>query len=268
MNDKELKQLLERKTSEFNQPTIIETDPISIPHRFSKKQDKEISGFFAAIFAWGNRTTIKQKARELMALMDDAPHEFVLHHEESDLKKLLHFKHRTFNATDLLYFIEFFRFHYSKHRSLEEAFTKHMKVGDKTIENGLAGFYEYFFSLEHVPYRTRKHVASPERGTTCKRINMFLRCMVRKDDNGVDFGIWKKISPAQLISPIDLHVARVARDLKLIERKQIDWLAAVQLTERLRAFDAIDPVKYDFALFGLSSLNPFLKKVKDGRKTH
>ncbi len=262
MDDKKIKQLLESKTAEFNQPSFIDTDPISIPHLFSRKQDIEISGFFAAIFSWGTRTTIKQKGRELMQLMDDSPHQFILEHTDEDLRRLLNFKHRTFNATDLLYFIEFFRFHYSRNDSLEIAFTLHMQKSDKTVENGLSGFYEYFFSLEYVPPRTRKHIASPDRGSTCKRLNMFLRWMVRKDDKGVDFGIWKKISPSQLVNPIDLHVGRVAKELGLIKRKQIDWLAALELTDRLRAYDSSDPVKYDFALFGLSALNPLLKKSK------
>ena len=262
MTNEKLKALLDRKATEYNRPSFIDPDPISIPHRFTKKQDREISGFFAAIFAWGNRTTIRQKGKELMAFMDDAPHEFVLNHTDNDLKKLLNFKHRTFNSTDLLYFIEFFKYHYSTKESLEDAFTMHMNKTDDNVANALRGFYEYFFSLEDVPFRTRKHIANPDRGSTCKRINMFLRWMVRKDNNGVDFGIWKKISPSQLISPIDIHVGRVAIDLGLVDRKQIDWQAALQLTARLREFDPNDPVKYDYALFGMSALNPLLKNTR------
>lgn len=245
------KQFLNTQVLHFNQPSFIPSDPISVPHRFTRRQDIEIAGLFAAIFAWGQRGTIIAKSNELMNLMGNSPHDFILRHSENDLRSLLHFKHRTFNATDLLYFISFLHHHYSRYSSLEEAFTQGMKKGDKTIESGLNGFYDYFFSLEDPPSRTRKHIASPEKGSTCKRLNMYLRWMVRKDDRGVDFGLWKKISPAQLICPIDLHVARVARQMGLLKRKQTDWLAAVELTKALTQFDPKDPVKYDFALFGL-----------------
>lgn len=253
MNPASLKTLLNRKVDLYNQPSFIQDDPISVPHRFRKKQDIEIAGFFAAIFAWGNRTTIIRKTNELMQLMDYAPHDFCLHHQPEDLKKLLSFKHRTFNATDLLYFIEFFRQHYQQHPSLETAFTRQ----GHTAEEMLSGFYHYFFSQEHVPGRTKKHIATPERKSTCKRLNMFLRWMVRRDDRGVDFGIWKKIPPSQLICPVDLHVARVARRLGILKRKQTDWLAATELTEYLRTLDPEDPVKYDFALFGLGVMEKF-----------
>lgn len=249
----ELKRFLNQKADHYNQPSFISNDPVCIPHLFSRKQDIEIAGFFAAIFAWGNRTTIIQKSKELMQLMDHAPHAFCLHHTAKDLEKLLRFKHRTFNTTDLLYFIEFFRFHYTKHRSLETAFTSQ----GSTAEEMLTGFHHYFFSLEHVPPRTRKHIATPERKSTCKRINMFLRWMVRNDKKGVDFGIWKNISPSQLICPIDLHVARVARKLGILKRKQTDWQAAVELTDYLRTLDKSDPVKYDFALFSLGVAEKF-----------
>ena len=188
-----------------------------------------------------------------MKRMDMEPYEFCINHEPGELNRLLGFKHRTFNDTDLLYFIEFLKSHYSKHDSLEAAFTMH---GD-TIETMLTGFHHYFFSLEHVPNRTRKHIASPEKNSTCKRLNMFLRWMVRHDEKGVDFGIWKNISPAQLICPIDLHVARVAKRFNLLQRKQVDWLAAVELTAYLRKLDKDDPVKYDFALFGLGVIDKF-----------
>ena len=248
-----LKTLLNRKVDLYNQPSFIKDDPISVPRRFRKKQDIEIAGFFAAIFAWGNRTTIIRKTNELMALMDNAPHEFCVYHHPEDLQKLLSFRHRTFNATDLLYFIAFFRQHYQQHSSLENAFTRH----GNTAETMLSGFYHYFFSLEHVPGRTKKHIATPERKSTCKRLNMFLRWMVRRDDRGVDFGAWKKIDPAQLICPVDLHVARVARRMGILKRKQTDWLAAVELTEYLRTLDPEDPVKYDFALFSLGVMEKF-----------
>lgn len=166
------------------------------------------------------------------------------------LKKLLVFKHRTFNATDLLYFIAFFKMHYSKHDSLESAFTNWMNKDDDTVENALKGFYHYFFSLPDIPDRTRKHIASPEKKSSCKRLNMYLRWMVRQDDNRVDFGLWKNISGAQLICPIDVHVARVATALKIINSQQINWDMALELTAFLRTLDRNDPVKYDFALFG------------------
>ncbi|WP_205508363.1 TIGR02757 family protein [Longitalea arenae] len=257
MKQPSLKDFLNRKTEEYNQPSFIKDDPVSIPHLFSQKPDIEIAGFFAAIFAWGNRTIIIKKSQELMQAMDMAPHQFVLQHHENDLKKLLSFKHRTFNTTDLLYFVEFLKFHYSKYTSLETAFTRGMQKNDTSIENGLAGFHHYFFSLQDVPARTRKHIATPEKNSTCKRLNMFLRWMVRQDNSGVDFGIWKTIRPAQLICPIDLHVARVAKRFNLLPRKQIDWQAALELTSHLRTLDPDDPVKYDFALFGLGVVEKF-----------
>lgn len=253
----DLQQFLNNKVAEYNNRHFIAADPISVPHRFSKLQDIEISAFFAAIFAWGNRTTIINKTNELMALMDHAPHQFCLHHSKEDLERLMHFKHRTFNTTDLLYFIEFFKYHYSQHESLETAFTKGLKLQDLNITNALNGFYEYFFSLDDVPRRTMKHIACPAKKAACKRICMFLRWMVRKDNKGVDFGLWHNISPAQLIIPLDLHVARVSANLKLIDRPAADWIAAVQLTERLKGFDAKDPVKYDFALFALGVTEKF-----------
>ena len=192
-----------------------------------------------------------------MKMMDDAPYEFCLHPGKEGLKKLQEFKHRTFNTTDLLYFIEFLNYHYSHHDSLETAFSQWMHKGDATIENALKGFHHYFFSLPDAPSRTKKHIATPERGSTCKRLNMFLRWMVRQDHQGVDFGIWKTISPAQLICPIDVHVARVAKRFHLITRKQVDWLTALELTRHLKQFDPTDPAKYDFALFGLGVVEKF-----------
>jgi len=246
-----LKEQLEEKVNLYNQPHFIKDDPISIPHLFSKKQDIEIAGFFAAIFSWGNRITIINKSKELLRLMDNAPHDFCLHHNSKELKKLESFKHRTFNVTDLLYFIEFLKFHYSSYDSLEIAFTKGMNKKDETIENGLKGFYDYFFSMPDVPQRTKKHIASPEKNSSCKRLNMFLRWMVRNDSKGVDFGIWHNISPSQLICPIDVHVARISKRFNLLSRNQTDWNAALELTAYLRTLDKNDPVKYDFALFGI-----------------
>jgi len=253
MQREKIYELLERKYKEYNSSSFIEADPISIPHRFAKKQDIEIAAFFSATIAWGNRKSIITSANKLMNLMDNAPHDFVLNHQDNDLKNLLEFKHRTFNATDTLYFVEFLKQHYSKHESLEDAFLK-SEIKNAQVET-LSGFHNYFFSLEDSPHRTRKHVATPVRGSTCKRINMFLRWMVRKDKSGVDFGIWKKIKPAQLLIPLDVHVDRTARKLGLIKRKQTDWQTVVELTENLKQFDPEDPVKYDFALFGISVLD-------------
>ena len=196
--NKNLKEFLDKKVAEYNNPSFIQADPISIPHRFTKKQDIEIAGFFASIFAWGNRTTIINKTTELMKLMDDAPHQFITNHSDKELQNMLAFKHRTFNTTDLLYFLLFLKHHYTRHTSLETAFTKWMARDDVNIEKALTGFHDYFFSLDEAPGRTKKHIATPERSSTCKRLCMFLRWMVRKDNCGVDFGIWKNISPAQL----------------------------------------------------------------------
>lgn len=251
-----LKDFFDEKVKQYNQVSFIKDDPVCIPHLFSGKADIEIAGLFAAVFAWGNRTTIINKSKELMNLMDNAPHDFCLNHTNKDLQHLTKFKHRTFNATDLLYFIEFLRQHYSSHKSLEEAFIKKSKAGGG-VEQALIHFHNYFFSIEHAPARTKKHIATPYKGSTCKRLNMYLRWMVRNDKQGVDFGIWKKIKPSELICPIDVHVARVAKRFGLLERKQIDWQAAVELTTYLRTLDPTDPVKYDFALFGLGVIEKY-----------
>jgi uncharacterized protein (TIGR02757 family) len=276
----ELQDFLEKKVLEYNHPSFIEKDPVSIPHRFKIKQDIEIAGLFAAVFAWGNRTTIIQKSLELMKGMEEAPFDFIKNHKPADLKRFLDFKHRTFNSADLLYFFRFLKSHYGQNDSLESAFLPADPTGNKfdpynsdltalgknkqqlisnsneTADNefarkALSIFYRRFFSLKNAPERTQKHIASPDRNSTCKRLNMYLRWMVRKDKNGVDFGIWKKISAADLICPVDLHVARVARGFGLITRKQTDWQTAMELTIALREMDRTDPVKYDFALFGL-----------------
>ncbi|MFD1255383.1 TIGR02757 family protein [Mucilaginibacter terrae] len=307
--------LLDAKVAQYNRPEFIQNDPIVIPHQFTLKQDIEIMGFWAATLAWGQRVTIINKCRELIMLMDGAPYDFIMNHKEPDLKKLLSFKHRTFNDIDTLYFISFFRYHYEQFDSLEDAFlqtpslqppgplkgeqeesqetrTKSQEsVFSKEIRNRIseirnftpplggrgAGaelllnhFRSYFFSLPDFPHRTKKHVSSPSQKATCKRLNMFLRWMVRKDDAGVDFGIWNRISAADLICPCDLHVDRVARKLKLITRKQTDWQTALELTDHLRQFDPADPVKYDFALFGLGmeerwGLDTILPGLKDIR---
>jgi len=278
-----IKDFLDRKAEEYNRPSFIENDPICIPHRFERKQDREIAAFFAAILAWGQRKTIINKCTELLARMDGAPFDFIRNHRETDLKSLLGFKHRTFNDTDLLYFVSFFRLHYERYNSLEDAFlppsanpafrAEYMEAYPVTagaeevtsptcllgrlaqsrfdMEEGLIHFRNYFFSQADYPLRTRKHISSPAQNSACKRLNMFLRWMVRRDERGVDFGLWHRIAPFQLICPCDVHVERVARKLGLIQRKQSDWKTACELTENLRVLDADDPVRYDFALFGL-----------------
>lgn len=253
----QLKDFLNSKVEQYNTPAFIKDDPVCIPHIFNKKQDIEIAGLFAALFAWGNRTIIINKSRELLKRMDNVPHDFIINHTDNDLKKLLGFKHRTLNDTDLLYFVHFLQHHYSCNGSLETAFSDGMNLQDETTENGLNYFFKYFFSLEDAPERTKKHIASPGKKSTCKRLNMFLRWMVRNDRKGVDFGIWKKISPAQLVCPIDVHVARVADRFNLLKKNQIDWTAALELTTNLRQLDPNDPVKYDFALFGLGVVEKF-----------
>ena len=243
--------LLECKAEQYNQPDFIANDPVSIPHRYSLKQDIEIMGFWSSMLAWGQRKTIINKCLELSVLMDHAPYDFIKNHEESDLRKFLAFKHRTFNATDTLYFLHFFQEYYRQHDSLEFAFNHKLSSSDTSIENGLIGFHDLFCDSENFSPRTRKHIATPIRKSSCKRLNMFLRWMVRKDDKGVDFGIWNSISPSQLVCPCDVHVDRVARVLGLIARQVTDWRTAVELTTALKQLDPNDPVKYDFALFGL-----------------
>jgi len=255
-NPEQLKQFLDAKVVLYNKPSFIERDPISIPHSFTKKQDIEISGLFAAVLAWGNRTTIINNCKKLMQWMDGQPHEFILHHKDTDLKAFVHFAHRTFNATDLLYFIEFLQYHYSLHDSLEDAFVPGKTYKEANVEQALIHFHNYFFSIEH-PERTRKHIATPERNSACKRINMYLRWMVRKDKKGVDFGIWKKISSSQLICPLDVHVARVAERLELLDNIKSNWNNACQLTSHLRLLNPKDPAIYDYALFGLGVAERF-----------
>ncbi len=276
----DLKDFLDAKSAQYNKTDFIENDPICIPHAYTKPQDIEIAAFFAAILAWGQRKTIINKCRELFQRMDNDPHNFILGHGDNDLRRLLGFKHRTFNDTDLLYFIAFFKMHYKLYDSLEAAFLSpvdgfnedyvsvaipgkgnlysstacllsELKHQTPKVEKSLNYFRSYFFSLEDYPRRTIKHVSSPLQKSTCKRLNMFLRWMVRKDNNGVDFGLWNNIKPKDLICPCDVHVDRVARKLGLIQRKQTDWQTAVELTNELLKFDSADPVKYDFALFGL-----------------
>ncbi|MCE7863487.1 MAG: TIGR02757 family protein [Bacteroidetes bacterium CHB5] len=253
----DLHHLLTEKAWQYNKPDFIETDPISIPHRFKHKRDIEIAGFFAATLAWGQRVTIINKCNELLAMMDNKPYEFMLHHRLNDLRPFTTFKHRTFNATDALYFIERLSTYYRTHASLEEAFVQNQNlmqpaVADEfPIEQALIQFNKMFFDLPDAPARTQKHVSTPARKSACKRLNMFLRWMVRHDTRGVDFGIWKNISPSQLVCPCDVHVERIARKFKLITRKGMNWQSAIELTSNLRQLNATDPVLYDFALFGM-----------------
>jgi len=246
-----LKEFLDSKVDQYNVPGFIENDPISIPHRYSKKQDIEITGFIASVFAWGQRATIINKCNEFFGLMDNAPYDFIQNHSEQDLKPFVDFKHRTFNATDALYFVEVLKYHYSKYDSLEDAFLQNITHNASDVESNLVGFFNYFFTLPDHPRRTYKHIPNPAKKSACKRLNMYLRWMVRNDNKNVDFGLWKRIKPDKLVCPCDLHVDRVARRLKLITRKQTDWLTAVELTNNLKKLDPEDPVKYDFALFGL-----------------
>ncbi len=245
----------------FNNRDFIKNDPIGIPHRFSKGQDIEITAFWTAMLAWGQRKTIINSANRLFDLMDNAPHDFIVNHQEHDRKRFLDFKHRTFQPTDTLYFLEFLQHFYRENDSLEFAFSKHITSDilfpsesgfpASTVQNALIGFHNEFFSLPVAPARTKKHIATPRSKSTCKRLCMFLRWMVRDDGKGVDFGLWKNIKPSQLLMPLDVHVDRQARRLGLLERSKTDWQAVLELTENLRQFDADDPVKYDFALFGL-----------------
>lgn len=253
---KRLKNLLDEKVRLYNQPSFIDRDPISVPHSFSKRQDIEIAGLFAAILAWGNRTSIINNCKKLMGWMDYAPYDFIKNHKEMELNAFLQFAHRTFNATDLLYFIAFLKFHYSRYSSLEDAFVPAKILTGNNVEQALIHFHQYFFSIEH-PERTRKHIATPERKSACKRINMYLRWMVRKDKNGVDFGIWKKMSPHQLVCPLDVHVARVAERLELLPDNKSNWQNALLLTEQLKQLNPTDPAVYDYALFGLGMAERF-----------
>lgn len=254
LSQTQLKEHLEAAYARFNCPAFIPDDPISIPHQFETLADREIIGFWTAILSWGNRQTIINKARELCAYMDYSPLDFVLNHQDSDLKRICQFKHRTFNATDTLYFIHFFKQHYTHFDSLEDGFLWGYKPELNYIEGALSHFHDYFCSLDAFPERTRKHIASPSRNSACKRINMFLRWMVRQDSEGVDFGVWQRISPEHLICPCDVHVERVGRQLGLIQTKSRGWKMAQELTENLKKLDAHDPVRYDFALFGLGVL--------------
>ncbi|WP_223034332.1 TIGR02757 family protein [Hanstruepera marina] len=254
MRNSELKDFLDSKVFQYNNPKFIESDPIQIPHQFSNKEDIEISGFLTATIAWGNRKSIINNSRKMMDLLDNAPYDFVINHQETDLKKLENFVHRTFNGIDLITFISGLKHVYKNHKGLESVFEKY---AEKTsLQNAIHEYKKVFFEIEHLP-RTQKHISDPLKNSAAKRINMFLRWMVRPNTTGVDFGIWKNIKPSQLSCPLDIHSGNVARKLGLLNRKQNDAKALQELDNSLRAMDSNDPVKYDFALFGLGVFEKF-----------
>jgi len=254
MNRLELQEFLDAKVVQYNNPKFLESDPLKIPHLFSKKEDIEISAFLTATIAWGNRKSIINNAKRMMELLHNSPYDFVMNHKESDLKELSGFVHRTFNDGDLGYFIRSLKNIYSVHEGLENVFVRN--VEKNSIQASISAFKKTFFELPHQK-RTTKHVSDPLKGSAAKRINMFLRWMVRDNATGVDFGIWKSISPAQLSCPLDVHSGNVARKLKLLKRKQNDAKALTELDQALRNLDPNDPVKYDFALFGLGVFEKF-----------
>ena len=250
----QLKDFLDIKVEQYNRPRFIESDPIQIPHEFSKKEDIEIAAFLTATIAWGNRKSIINNAKRMMELSDNAPYQFVMQHQETDLEALLPFVHRTFNGDDFIQFIQSLQHIYKNHNGLEAVFAKHSQ--SYSTQNAIHQFKKTFFEINHLS-RTQKHVSDPLKNSAAKRINMFLRWMVRNDNNGVDFGIWNSLSPAQLSCPLDVHSGNVARKLGLLKRKQNDGKALAELDAALRKLDKNDPVKYDFALFGLGVFEGF-----------
>lgn len=253
MTKTELKQFLDQKAEQYEHPKFLEADPIQIPHRFTKKEDIEISAFLTATIAWGNRKSIIANANKMMDLLGNSPYDFVLNHELDHLALLENFVHRTFNGQDFQYFIKALKNIYTEHGGLEPFFQKHAK---ETLQPAISSFKRVFFEIPHQA-RTTKHVSDPLKGSAAKRINMFLRWMVRSNEKGVDFGLWKSISPSLLSCPLDVHSGNVARKLKLLKRKQNDAKALAELDKSLRKFAPEDPVKYDFALFGLGVFEKF-----------
>ncbi|MCX6245791.1 MAG: TIGR02757 family protein [Bacteroidetes bacterium] len=253
MPQNELHDFLEFKYQQYNNVSFIETDPVSIPHQFSRKEDIEISGFLTATISWGNRAGILKDANRLLQMMDCAPYEFILHASPSEIKSFESYYHRTFNGKDCIFFLESLKNIYLNHRGLENLFSINAETG---MKGAISRFRSVFLEQKHLQ-RTEKHIANPEKGSSAKRILMFLRWMVRDDRMGVDFGLWKQISPASLMCPLDVHSGRVARKLGLLKRKANDWKAVEELTSSLRQFDPEDPVKYDFALFGLGVFEKF-----------
>jgi len=250
----DLKDFLDEKVEQYNNTRFIESDPIQIPHQFSKKEDIEIAGFLTATIAWGNRKSIINNAHRMMSLLDHSPHDFILNHKDSDLERLLPFVHRTFNGEDMIQFVQSLQHIYKHHNGLEAVFQKHSE--ESSTQNAIHQFKKAFFEVDHLQ-RTQKHISDPLKNSAAKRINMFLRWMVRNDAAGVDFGIWSSLSPAQLSCPLDVHSGNVARKLGLLNRKQNDAKALLELDNSLRQFDPKDPVKYDFALFGLGVFEAF-----------
>lgn len=254
LNKKDLKEFLDSKTEFYNHPKFIESDPIQIPHQFSIKEDVEIAAFLTATISWGNRKSIIKNAHKMMDLLDNSPYDFVMNHSEADLEPLTSFVHRTFNGYDFIQFIESLKHIYTHHDGLETVFANN--VSNENLQPAIHQFKKLFFEVDHLP-RTKKHVSDPLKNSAAKRINMFLRWMVRNDNNGVDFGIWNSISPSLLSCPLDVHSGNVARKLKLLKRKQNDAKALLELDTNLRKMDKQDPVKYDFALFGLGIFEGF-----------
>lgn len=254
MNKKDLKDFLNAKVVEYNNLKFIESDPIQIPHTFSKKEDIEIAGFLTATIAWGNRKSIINNAKRMMQLLDNAPHDFIINHSEADLDNLLPFVHRTFNGYDFVQFIKSLKYIYTKHHGLEAIFNTHAEAD--SMQMAIHKFKTIFFEIPHLK-RTKKHISDPLKNSAAKRMNMYLRWMVRNDTAGVDFGIWKSLTPNQLSCPLDVHSGNVARKLGLLKRKQNDGKALAELDTALRKIDSKDPVKYDFALFGLGVFEGF-----------
>lgn len=246
-----IKRLLDEKLLLYNGEAFILDDPIQVVHQYSKKPDQELAAWFTATFAWGNRQTVIKKSKSLLAMMDNRPYDFIRNHQPIDLKPLLSFVHRTFNATDLLFFINRFKVWYQQNDSLEGLFA--IPPHAPNVKEGLINFYNWVFEGEY-PERSRKHVSTPASGSACKRLNMFLRWMVRKDDWGVDLGLWKSIQPAQLVIPLDVHVANVAQRLGLITTTKVNWYTAEALTNYLKQLDAEDPIKYDLALYTMGKI--------------
>lgn len=254
MNAADLKEFLDEKVILYNRPDFIESDPIQIPHRFQLKEDIEIAGFLSATISWGNRKMIIKNSIQMMEIMGNSPFDFVMNHQANQLESLQSFVHRTFNGIDAVTFIKALQNIYLNHGGLEACFSKHQEVN--SLQKSIHEFKKVFFEIDHFQ-RTQKHVSDPFNNSAAKRINMFLRWMVRNDQKGVDFGIWKSLSPAQLSCPLDVHSGNVARKLGLLNRKQNDGKALSELDTSLRQLDAKDPVKYDFALFGLGVFEGF-----------
>ncbi|MEZ4975487.1 MAG: TIGR02757 family protein [Flavobacteriaceae bacterium] len=254
MKHQDLKDFLDSKVVEYNHPRFIETDPIQVPHTFKIKEDIEIAGFLTASIAWGNRKSIIHNAYRMMQLLDRAPYDFIMNHKEDDLERLLPFVHRTFNGDDFIQFIKSLQHIYTNHGGLEHIFSVHAEP--YSLQRAIHEFKKTFFEINHLR-RTQKHLSDPLKGSAAKRLNMFLRWMVRDDNSGVDFGLWKKLNPSQLSCPLDVHSGNVARKLGLLHRKQNDAKALEELDASLRRLDPNDPVKYDFALFGLGVFEKF-----------